>query len=290
MMKTCKIIFIAALSVSVLSACPKAEDKAENKPVNKADQVQEHHELKAHPEVKEADKPIVLKNAVVSSGMVSMRESDDPKSKWMATLMRGEKVKVLEETEKVLKVQLSDDSKGWVSKRSVLIGDDVHEVVVTAEKPLYARPDAASLRKSMIETGTLLFVVEERDGWLNVQLPKTTRGWLKKDDASEDANELAAARSIFRYELLKDSKKEARRKQAGDILAEAMKKYAETAVMKAAGYSEDTLQQADEKAADTPAGVDAKNGAKAEDKKEAPAEVKAENKQEAKPAAEPVAQ
>jgi hypothetical protein len=107
-------------------------------------------------------------------------------------------------------------------------------VVALEEKPLFARPDEAAPRLGKVTVGTLLFVTRQQDAWAEVRLPKGNVGWMKGTDFSRDADELDAARSVFRYDLLKDQKN--KKEQAEQILNEAIARHPSSAVLKAGGY------------------------------------------------------
>ena len=211
----------------------------------------------APPAVEEPTAPAApaLPSAVVSSAQVSLKETPDVKGKWKTTLMRGEKLRLLEDgavKEGFLHVALSDGSEGYISEKSLLVGE-VEEVVALEEKPLYARPDDAAPRMGMVQVGTLLFITKPQDDWIEVQLPKGRTGWMQASDVSRDNEELDAARAVFRYEQLKDSKKEARQQEAQQILAEALQRHPGSRVLEAMGLTTAAAQPATAAPAPAPA-------------------------------------
>lgn len=178
-----------------------------------------------------------LMAGVISAGQAALKDAaDDKTGKWKATLMRGEKVQLLDEgrpQNSFLHVKLSDGSDGFVPERTVLVGD-IDEAVALEEKPLYARPDEAAPRLGKVTVGTLLFVTRMQDPWAEVRLPKGNVGWMKANDFSRDGDELDAARSLFRYDLLKDQKN--KKEQAEQILTEAIARHPNSMVLRAGGY------------------------------------------------------
>ncbi|MFH1807759.1 MAG: SH3 domain-containing protein [Pseudomonadota bacterium] len=173
---------------------------------------------------------------LVRTGLASLKETPEDKGKWKATMMRGEKVTVLDRAPGHLKVRLSDGTEGFVDDKAVLTGE-VQEVLVLDDKPLYQRPDSASLRDGTVKLGTLLFILRDKDGWLEVQLPKGRTGWMQSADISRDQTELAVARNLFRHELLRDAKQKARQEQAAQILAETISQYPQSRVLQASGLA-----------------------------------------------------
>jgi len=181
--------------------------------------------------------PPKLLAAVISAGQAAMKDAaDDKTGKWKATLMRGEKLQLLDDgrsQNSFLHVKLTDGSDGYVPERSLLVGE-IDEVVALEEKPLFARPDEAAPRLGKVTVGTLLFVTRQQDAWAEVRLPKGNVGWMKATDVSRDADELDAARSVFRYDLLKDQKN--KKEQAEQTLNEAIARHPNSTVLRAGGY------------------------------------------------------
>ncbi|MBN2358527.1 MAG: hypothetical protein JXR83_03680 [Deltaproteobacteria bacterium] len=239
-----------------LAGCTRKTDAEQTQPTSTPTPVQPIKIPPADP-----TPPPALLAAVISAGQASMKDvADDKTGKWKATLMRGEKVQLLDDGRPqngFLHVKLSDGSDGFVSERTLLVGE-IEEVVALEEKPLFARPDEAAPRLGKVTVGTLLFVTRQQDLWAEVRLPKGNVGWMKATDFSHDAAELDAARSVFRYELLKDQKN--KREQAEQILNEAIARHPDSTVLKAGGFLPGSTKVESPENADQPASPTAGHG------------------------------
>ncbi len=226
MLRPLPILAAVCLSL-VATSCKDAAPEVET-PV-----VQQPAEPVAQPE----PAPPREEPGVVRTGLASLRETAGPKGKWQATLLRGEKVDVLEKSgENFYQVRLSDGSTGFIEAKHLLLGE-IEELLVVDDKPLYQRPDRAALREGTVKLGTLLFVLKEKGDWFEVQLPKGRTGWMQGADVSRDERELIVARNLYRHELLKDAKQKARQQQAVQILAETIAQYPDSKVLAASGLA-----------------------------------------------------
>jgi SH3-like domain-containing protein len=138
---------------------------------------------------------------VVAWSRVSMRVAADEKARAAALVNYGERLTVLEKSDTFCRVRLSDGQEGFLPTRFIIVGA-AQEATLTADQDLYARPEALSPVKKREKPGVLLFVLQDNNGWRQVQLPDRTQGWIPRDRAVTDAAEVAGAVAILRGDTL----------------------------------------------------------------------------------------
>jgi len=144
--------------------------------------------------------------AVVAYARVAVREKPDDKSKAVTLLSYGERVTLLEAGEAFTKIQLSDGETGFAQSKHLLTGD-VSDGTLLVEQDLYVRPDSLSPTRKRVPPGLFMFVLADKNGWRQVQLPDRQQGWVPRDKISTEEAELAAARAIHRGEVLVEAAK-----------------------------------------------------------------------------------
>ena len=146
-------------------------------------------------------------------------------SNWVATIYRGEKVRVLERREGKMEItagvkgekgyhaygkktdwmKIEDSSKtvGWIDTRYVLSGPGITLATVLTETKTFQRPDLLALaEKQDIAPGTLLFVLQEQGDFAEVNFSPTRSAWVQKKDLTTDAREIMVARMIEKLRYL----------------------------------------------------------------------------------------
>ncbi|MEX0986265.1 MAG: hypothetical protein WD052_02225 [Bacteroidales bacterium] len=98
---------------------------------------------------------------------------------------------------KFLKVRLSDSSVVWVYDFASEL--DAKPAVITTEVPLYLRPDLLTITDERLKIMEIVAVVEEWDDWIKiVNEKKENRGWIKKENITTNAVDLAFALIVMR--------------------------------------------------------------------------------------------
>lgn len=147
---------------------------------------------------------------------------------WMATLQRGEHVRVLEAREGWLRVQSSDEAAGWIKRDGVLVGPEVAQATNLAALQRFTRPDLLALVPTRpIEPGSLLFVLRRKEGFCEVNFAGNAVSWVLADALERDPNEVEAAKLVHRVRALRE------RSDAGAeaLLALARQRFAATRLL-----------------------------------------------------------
>jgi SH3-like domain-containing protein len=152
----------------------------------------------------DAGPPTVV--GVVAVNKTPVRQAPDDKSKATTQLFRGERVTVLERGDPYCRIQLSDGEAGWAPVKNLLVGQYTEASLVN-DQDLYVRPDALSPVRRRAAAGTLLFVLQDKDGWRQVQLADRFQGWVPKDRAVTEGPELEGAQALWKAELLLEQKR-----------------------------------------------------------------------------------
>ena len=143
---------------------------------------------------------------VVAVNRTPVKQTPDEKGKTVTHLFRGERVAVLERGNPYCRIQLSDGEVGWAPVKNLLLGQSTEAALVN-DQDLYVRPDALSPVRRRAAAGTLLFVLQDKDGWRQVQLADRFQGWVPKDRAVTEGPELEGARALWKAELLVEQKR-----------------------------------------------------------------------------------
>jgi hypothetical protein len=149
----------------------------------------------------------------------------------LATLLRGERVTVLEAREEWAKVRSSDDREGWLRRASLLEGDGIAEATVLAAADVFDRPDllaANATRK--IEPGTLLLVVKTRLPFAEVNVSSGPNAWVLAERLATGEKEVSVAKLTEKARWLVRSGKP---EEARQILALAREHFAGVALVDA---------------------------------------------------------
>lgn len=91
---------------------------------------------------------------------------------------------------KFLKARLSDSTEVWVYGFASVL--DAKPAVITAEVPLYMRPDLLTITSTSLKAMEIVAVVEEWDKWIKViNEKKEQTGWIKKEFVSYTTVDIA---------------------------------------------------------------------------------------------------
>lgn len=138
------------------------------------------------------------------------KEVDDPTvrkkkaSNFVASVLRGEQVTVVERHGDWARVRLSDGKSGWVKNDNVI--DAPRTVLATnlARVKTFLRPDLLALNAStQLDPGSLLFLMRTKDQFSEVDTGATNTVWVLSAQITADAQEVEAAKLINRARILK---------------------------------------------------------------------------------------
>lgn len=147
--------------------------------------------------------PTFVRHAASEAREVEVPGSKRRQANWMATLQRGEHVRVLQVNEGWLRVQSSDEAAGWIKREGVLVGPEVAQATNLAPLQRFTRPDLLALvAGKAIEPGSLLFVLRRKEGFTLVNYAGNAVGWVLTDALERDANEVEAAKLLHRARQL----------------------------------------------------------------------------------------
>lgn len=146
---------------------------------------------------------------------------DKQVSNWVATLYRGEEVSILGAEGEWSNVRASDDSEGWIHTDRMVVGADTKVGTLFDEGKVFARPDLLALEADRtVEAGALVFVVDEKEQFSQVDYPRSgfnsAKAWTLTSGLVFDANEVAAAKLIAKVRHLR-SQNDASAKQLEDL-------------------------------------------------------------------------
>ena len=125
----------------------------------------------------------------------------------LATLYRGEQVRVLHNQSDWLQVCLSDEREGWIKAETVLMGKGVRSATVLRPCHSFTRPDLLALHSGRtIEPGTLLFVLRDKEPFSEVNYGGGRTAWVLSAWLVGDAAEIDAAKLVHRARLLQEKR------------------------------------------------------------------------------------
>ncbi|WP_024740734.1 SH3 domain-containing protein [Tenacibaculum maritimum] len=193
-----KRVFIAIMSVAIfITSCDKGNtskktsEKRIEKEVEKEDPIDEKKSRKSSA-------------AICLLDRLSVRETPEPKGKWLTSMSLGEKVMLLGEettepkTKKLYyKVKLSDGKKGWTPARFLAVSEKVG--VMLEEASVYKRPELLTKTDKKYSVMDIIAVVENQNDWLKVKGKRAKgkyieEGWIKSSNFSESAVDIAMAK------------------------------------------------------------------------------------------------
>jgi hypothetical protein len=91
---------------------------------------------------------------------------------------------------KFLKARLSDSTEVWVYGFASVL--NAKPAIISAEVPLYMRPDLLTITSSNMKAMEIVAVTEEWDNWIKVVNEKKERtGWIKKEFVSYTTMDIA---------------------------------------------------------------------------------------------------
>lgn len=143
------------------------------------------------------------------------KKVDDPNnpgkqmSNYVTALSRGERVDVLGTEADWTHVKLSDGQDGWLhGNRLVVVGPDTQVATLYEDGKVFTRPDLLALEADKkIEPGSLLFVLQTKDQFAEVDYPKSGtssgKAWTLANALVTDANEVEAAKLIMKVRQMR---------------------------------------------------------------------------------------
>ncbi len=152
--------------------------------------------------------PASVSDAYVTAATILRREPLDaqrvpgtgPKqsaSNHLATLLRGEKVTLLESKGEWAKVKASDETVGWVKGSLLLPAAGVTEATLLAPADAFDRPDLLAVNaRRKIDAGTLVLVVRSRELFSEVNTSSGANAWVLSDRLSTAPRNVGAAKLI----------------------------------------------------------------------------------------------
>lgn len=143
----------------------------------------------------------------------------------LATLLRGEKVAVVEWRDEWVRVRASDESDGWLRRGVLLPGLGVTEATLAAPADAFDRPDLLAVNaRRKIEPGTLLLVMRSRELFSEVNVGAGPGAWLLTDRLSTGPRDVMVAKLIEKSRWLR---KAGRPEEARPILELARAQFAD---------------------------------------------------------------
>ncbi len=137
---------------------------------------------------------------------LSVRETPDPKGKYVTSIYMGEEAVYLGEKQtddpdkkkptEYLKVRLIDGKEGWVNSKFVVVNGTSYAFLENSK--LYKRPDMLAAGKDDFDRLQYVVVMEEKDDWVRVKgydrRSKWYRtGWVKKDKLTDNKIDVTVA-------------------------------------------------------------------------------------------------
>lgn len=198
-----KRIFIAIISVSFFFTSCKENGKSNETKENlaKENKVELHEK-----ETKQAN------NAICLIEKLSIRETPEPKGKWITSMSLGEKITLLgeettnEKTKKLYyKVRLIDGKEGWTRASLLAVNGEVGAFLEDAT--VYKRPDLLTKTDKKYSVMDIVATIENSGDWIKVKGKRADgeyieEGWVKSSNISTNAVDIASAK----YALLANEK------------------------------------------------------------------------------------
>ncbi len=149
-------------------------------------------------------------------------------SNWLATLYRGEEFTVTKVEGDYAFGKASDDTEGWLKKDTLLPTEGVTLATVLEEAKTFSRPDLLALNaQRKIEPGALLFVLKNKDQFVEVNFYGKSTAWVLAEKLATDSTEVAAAKLLNKIRWLKEKNDPT----ANEMLELARGQYGSTRVM-----------------------------------------------------------
>ncbi len=173
----------------------------------------------------DAEAAAVETQAICLWGKVGLRSGPGMKDvKYMTTIYFGEKLtptgkeELIEDEERTyVEVSLSDGKVGWVN--NYLLANPGELAAVTSTLQLYKRPDLATLKGSTFETGEVLALGAEKDGWREVfGYEKKKEGWIQAD-AGVTTDEKDVTVAVLYQRAIKEENSSKKKEQLSAIAA-----------------------------------------------------------------------
>lgn len=169
--------------------------------------------------------PSFVRRAPSEAQQLAVPGSKRRERNWLATLQRGEQVRVLAAEGGWLQVQSSDETTGWVKREGVLLGPQLGQATNLAPLRRFGRPDFLALvADAEVPAGSLLYVLRDKDGFCLVNYSGTATTWVLTDALLRTPRDVEAAKLLHRARQLAERHDAA----AEPMLALAKSRYADS--------------------------------------------------------------
>lgn len=152
---------------------------------------------------------------------ISIRETADPKGKWVTSISIGEKVELTGDAQTVtisgkdreyLKIKLQDGKEGWMRTDFLSVGGTI-AAIKSASVSIYKRPDILTKTDKEFFTMDIVAIVKEKGDWLQVKGKRTggswfEEGWIKKTNSTTEEINVAVAVFYNKALRIKDTNKQ----------------------------------------------------------------------------------
>ncbi len=120
---------------------------------------------------------------------------------YLATLYRGERVRILQQRDDYTQVVASDGTEGFV-RTSAVLRESSAAATVTAETKTFKRPALVALAELKLPVGALLFVVGEKGDFSEVNYASTRTAWVLSESLARDSASYDVAKLLNRVRAL----------------------------------------------------------------------------------------
>lgn len=195
-----KALGIFSLCALVVTATNCGEKKAEQK--NESTAVVNNQEDIAASAENTASK-VSKVEAVCIWDNVSLRETPDPKGKYITAVNLGEKVTFLGETatdakeKEYAKIMLADGKEGWSRKDFII--PEAETGAFLDDTDIYGRPDLLTKTKNKYSAMDIVAIVSTKESWVEVTGKRKEgkwidKGWVKDNTLTKNPVDIAAAK------------------------------------------------------------------------------------------------
>ncbi len=177
----------------VLAPLDRADAASAGLAIQAVDEIEGREAADPEPVVEAED----LMPGVIWVLQTGLKQAPQEMGTWNAALTRGQRVQIIKSSltdNGYVRVQLSDQSSGFILAEDVLVGE-VEELFAFESSGLFSEPDSKTTPKATLPLGTPLFVLGTEGEFVEVMLPGGERGYMHHTDLARDPEELTAARS-----------------------------------------------------------------------------------------------
>ena len=190
-----QVLFICLISFAVigLNACDSNAEKTETAGM----QAVANEEEEKSPEQTQSEAVCIWNN-------ISVRQSPSQEGKWLTSLSLGEQLTTSSEKamdsvkdREYVRIILKDGTEGWAMASFVVA--DAKAAAVKESANLYKRPDLLTKTDEAFSATDIVAVISTDGDWAQVKGQRTgdswiDEGWVKTDNLSYDAVDLAVAK------------------------------------------------------------------------------------------------